>query len=64
LKYILRDDKIKTVQTQAGGKDMGVSGKKGEEKTGEKQQEMKVYIRGAGGTIVSKSILDGTSKLK
>ena len=27
---------------------MGVSGKKGEEKTGEKQQEMKVYIRGAG----------------
>lgn len=43
---------------------MGVSGKKGEEKTGEKQQEMKVYIRGAGGTIVSKSILDGTSKLK
>ena len=36
----------------------------GEQETGEKQQEMKVYIRGAGGTIVSKSILDGTSKLK
>ncbi|MCI9337520.1 MAG: DUF2185 domain-containing protein [Lachnospiraceae bacterium] len=30
----------------------------------ESQKEMKVYIRGAGGTIVTKSILDGTSKLK
>lgn len=28
------------------------------------QDERKVYIRGAGGTIVTKSILDGTSKLK
>ena len=28
------------------------------------QNERKVYIRGAGGTIVTKSILDGTSKLK
>ena len=30
----------------------------------EKQQEMKVYIQGAGGTIVTKSILNGTSNLK
>ena len=30
----------------------------------EKQQEMKVYIQGAGGTIVTKSILNGTTKLK
>jgi len=29
-----------------------------------KQPEMKEYIRGAGGTIVSKSILNGTSRLK
>ena len=28
------------------------------------QNERKVYIQGAGGTIVTKSILDGTSKLK
>ena len=27
-------------------------------------KEMKQYITGAGGTIVSKSILEGTSKLK
>lgn len=33
-------------------------------KTGEKQQEKKPYIQGAGGTIVSKSILNGTSRLK
>ena len=38
----------------------GQSGKKPEEK----QQEMKVYIQGAGGTIVTKSILNGTSNLK
>ncbi len=30
----------------------------------QEQKEMKVYIRGAGGTIVTKSILNGTSKLK
>ena len=30
----------------------------------ESRQETKVYIRGAGGTIVTKSILNGTSKLK
>ncbi len=30
----------------------------------EKQPEMKEYIRGGGGTIVSKSILNGTSRLK
>ena len=37
-----------------------------EKQTGEEQgqNERKVYIRGAGGTIVTKSILDGTSKLK
>lgn len=39
-------------------------GNKPEEKQGESHEEMKVYIRGAGGTIVSKSILNGTSKLK
>lgn len=33
-------------------------------KTEEKQQEKKPYIQGAGGTIVSKSILNGTSRLK
>ena len=33
-------------------------------KMGEEQQEMKVYIQGAGGTIVTKSILNGTAKLK
>lgn len=35
-----------------------------ERKPEDKQQEMKVYIQGAGGTIVTKSILNGTSKLK
>lgn len=30
----------------------------------QEQKEMKLYIRGAGGTIVTKSILSGTSKLK
>ncbi len=35
-----------------------------QEKTEEKQPEMKEYIRGAGGTIVSKSVLNGTAKLK
>ena len=37
-----------------------------EKQTGEEQgqNERKVYIQGAGGTIVTKSILDGTSKLK
>ena len=37
-----------------------------EEQPGEEQgqNERKVYIQGAGGTIVTKSILDGTSKLK
>ena len=43
---------------------MGLSGKKRNDQPEEKQQEMKVYIRGAGGTIVSKSILNGTSRLK
>ena len=36
------------------------SGRKPEEKPEEKQQETKVYIQGAGGTIVTRSILDGT----
>ena len=31
-------------------------------KMGEEQQEMKVYIQGAGGTIVTKSILNGTGE--
>ncbi len=41
-------------------------GKKGqaEQKETPGQQEMKIYIQGAGGTIVTKSILNGTSKLK
>lgn len=43
---------------------MGLFGKKKEEKPEERKQEMKTYIRGAGGSIVSKSILNGTSKLK
>lgn len=49
---------------------MGLFGKKKTEKqeqpekTEEKQPERKEYIRGAGGTIVSKSILSGASKLK
>lgn len=34
------------------------------DKQPEKQKERKPYIRGAGGTIVTKSILNGTSKLK
>ncbi len=33
-------------------------------KTGSEQSEIKQYIKGAGGTIVSKSILQGKSKLK
>ncbi len=37
---------------------------KAEETQQEIKQEMKVYIRGAGGTIVTRSILEGTSKLK
>ncbi len=54
---------------------MGLFGKKGdktkekasETNTGKKQEEqpeIKEYIRGAGGTIVTKSVLNGTSKLK
>ena len=43
---------------------MGLFSKKRQEKTEEKQKEMKEYIKGAGGTIVSKSILSGTSRLK
>ena len=43
---------------------MALFGKKKQEKPEEAQREMKEYIKGAGGTIVSKSILDGTSKLK
>ncbi|MCM1118352.1 MAG: DUF2185 domain-containing protein [bacterium] len=42
---------------------MGLFGKS-KAKPEKEQQEMKTYIRGAGGTIVTKSILDGTSKLK
>lgn len=42
-------------------KNKNASPKQSSEQT---QQEMKVYIRGAGGTIVTKSILNGTSKLK
>ncbi|MCI8854746.1 MAG: DUF2185 domain-containing protein, partial [Lachnospiraceae bacterium] len=38
--------------------------KRKEQKPQEKNQERKEYIRGAGGSIVSKSILNGTSKLK
>lgn len=43
---------------------MGLFHKKREEKPEEGQQKTKVYIQGAGGTIVSKSVLNGTSKLK
>ncbi len=43
---------------------MGLFGKKKEKPSQEKQPEMKEYIRGAGGSIVSKSILSGKSKLK
>ena len=43
---------------------MALFGKKKQEKPEEAQREMKEYIKGAGGTIVSKSILEGTSKLK
>lgn len=43
---------------------MGLFGKKKEKASEEKHQEMKEYIRGAGGSIVTKSILNGTSKLK
>ncbi|MCI8454427.1 MAG: DUF2185 domain-containing protein [Lachnospiraceae bacterium] len=39
-------------------------GRRKEEKPAEKQPEIKEYIRGAGGSIVSKSILNGTSRLK
>lgn len=46
-------------------KNKNASPKQSSEQTQQKkQQEMKVYIRGAGGTIVTKSILNGTSKLK
>ncbi len=43
---------------------MGMFQKKRQEKNEEKPKERKVYIEGAGGTIVTKSILNGTSKLK
>ena len=43
---------------------MGLFRKKKEEKPEEKQQEMKVYIQAAGGTVVSRTILNGTSRLK
>ncbi len=43
---------------------MGIFQKKKSEEPEEKQEERKIYIEGAGGTIVSKSILNGTSKLK
>ena len=38
--------------------------KENKEHKEKKQAEMKEYIRGAGGSIVSKSVLNGTSKLK
>ena len=43
-----------------------LQGKQGqaEQKEAPGQQEMKIYIQGAGGTIVTKSILSGNSKLK
>ena len=48
---------------------MGLFRKKENQKQAQQEQqktqnEMKIYIQGAGGTIVTKSILDGTSKLK
>lgn len=47
---------------------MGLFGKnkaeKSEENQPDRQAEKKPYIKGAGGTIVTKSILNGTSKLK
>ncbi len=48
---------------------MGLFGKKKDQKQAHQEQqkaerETKVYIQGAGGTIVTKSILDGTSRLK
>lgn len=48
---------------------MGLFGKKKNQKQAHQdkqkaQRETKVYIQGAGGTIVTKSILDGTSRLK
>lgn len=48
---------------------MGLFGKKKNQKQAQQEQqkvqrETKVYIQGAGGTIVTKSILDGTSRLK
>lgn len=45
------------------GKGTKMAGKKKEIEE-KKQSEMKEYIMGAGGTIVSKSVLNGTSKLK
>lgn len=48
---------------------MGLFGKKKNQKQEhqerqKEQNETKIYIQGAGGTIVTKSILDGTSRLK
>ena len=43
---------------------MGLFGKKKEKEPEEKQTERKEYIRGAGGSIVTKSVLNGTAKLK
>ncbi len=43
---------------------MGLFGKKKTTPSEEKQPEIKEYIRGAGGSIVSKSVLNGTSRLK
>lgn len=48
---------------------MGLFGKKKNQKQAQQEQkqeqsETKIYIQGAGGTIVTKSILNGTSRLK
>lgn len=48
---------------------MGLSGEKKNQKQAQQEQqktqnEMKIYIQGVGGTIVTKSILEGTSGLK
>lgn len=50
-------------QQQAEKQPQGKQGK-AEQKGTPGQQEMKIYIQGAGETIVAKSILNGTSKLK
>lgn len=59
-----RDTEKREMEEGQTEKSKAENGRAAEKQDGGKQPEMKEYIRGAGGTIVTRSILNGTSKLK